>query len=131
VPVHKICSITLSFGGVVISQPTTDELVKDSLAYLCVRLCIHSFSHLVDAKLQVFFCCSKKKLKVFFLSTWVCKISQFQFKDAGGFQALVSGKTTEMHRIYVNERIVMDLYAWTPLRAPQRKFYDSWPKKLC
>ncbi|KAJ0965030.1 hypothetical protein J5N97_026168 [Dioscorea zingiberensis] len=28
------------------------------------------------------------------------------FKDAGGFQSLVSGKTTEMHRIDVNERIV-------------------------
>ncbi|KAK3143441.1 hypothetical protein QOZ80_4AG0300350 [Eleusine coracana subsp. coracana] len=28
------------------------------------------------------------------------------FKDAGGFQALVSGKTTEMQRIDVNERIV-------------------------
>jgi hypothetical protein len=31
---------------------------------------------------------------------------QFQFKDAGGFEALVSGKTTEMQRIDVNERIV-------------------------
>jgi hypothetical protein len=30
----------------------------------------------------------------------------FQFKDAGGFQALVSGKTSEMQRIDVNERIV-------------------------
>ncbi|TVU16474.1 hypothetical protein EJB05_40042 [Eragrostis curvula] len=28
------------------------------------------------------------------------------FKDAGGFQALVSGKTTEMQRIDVNERII-------------------------
>ncbi|XP_062183918.1 probable plastid-lipid-associated protein 13, chloroplastic [Phragmites australis] len=28
------------------------------------------------------------------------------FKDAGGFEALVSGKTTEMQRIDVNERIV-------------------------
>ncbi|KAI4300690.1 hypothetical protein L6164_034038 [Bauhinia variegata] len=27
------------------------------------------------------------------------------FKDAGGFEALVSGKTTDMHRIDVNERI--------------------------
>jgi hypothetical protein len=31
---------------------------------------------------------------------------QFQFKDAGGFEALVNGKTTEMQRIDVNERIV-------------------------
>ncbi|CAD6222667.1 unnamed protein product [Miscanthus lutarioriparius] len=29
------------------------------------------------------------------------------FKDAGGFEALVSGKTTEMQRIDVNERIVV------------------------
>uniref|UniRef100_A0A1D1ZKG3 Putative plastid-lipid-associated protein 13, chloroplastic n=1 Tax=Anthurium amnicola TaxID=1678845 RepID=A0A1D1ZKG3_9ARAE len=28
------------------------------------------------------------------------------FKDSGGFESLVSGKTTEMHRIDVNERIV-------------------------
>lgn len=28
------------------------------------------------------------------------------FKDAGGFESLVGGKTTEMHRIDVNERIV-------------------------
>ncbi|XP_020265406.1 probable plastid-lipid-associated protein 13, chloroplastic [Asparagus officinalis] len=28
------------------------------------------------------------------------------FKDAGGFQSLVGGKTTEMHRIDVNERII-------------------------
>lgn len=28
------------------------------------------------------------------------------FKDAGGFQSLVGGKTTEMHRIDVHERIV-------------------------
>ncbi|KAF7112597.1 hypothetical protein RHSIM_Rhsim04G0096800 [Rhododendron simsii] len=30
----------------------------------------------------------------------------FQFKDAGGFEALVSGKTTDMQRIDVNERII-------------------------
>lgn len=30
----------------------------------------------------------------------------FQFKDAGGFQSLVGGKTTEMQRIDVNERVV-------------------------
>jgi len=28
-----------------------------------------------------------------------------QFKDAGGFEALVSGKTTEWQKIDVNERI--------------------------
>ena len=29
----------------------------------------------------------------------------FQFKDAGGFEALVTGKTTDIQRIDVNERI--------------------------
>ena len=29
----------------------------------------------------------------------------YQFKDAGGFEALVAGKTTDMQRIDVNERI--------------------------
>lgn len=29
----------------------------------------------------------------------------FQFKDSGGFEALVTGKTTDMQRIDVNERI--------------------------
>lgn len=28
-----------------------------------------------------------------------------QFKDAGGFEALVTGKTTDIQRIDVNERI--------------------------
>jgi hypothetical protein len=49
---------------------------------------------LVDAELQVNF------------SNWVSNYSQFQFKDAGGFQALLSGKTSEMQMIDVNERIV-------------------------
>jgi hypothetical protein len=31
--------------------------------------------------------------------------TSFQFKDAGGFEGLVSGKTTEYQRIDVNERI--------------------------
>lgn len=29
----------------------------------------------------------------------------FQFKDSGGFEALVTGKITDMQRIDVNERI--------------------------
>lgn len=29
----------------------------------------------------------------------------FQFKDSGGFEALVTGKTTDIQRIDVNERI--------------------------
>jgi hypothetical protein len=34
------------------------------------------------------------------------KYHHFQFRDAGGFESLVSGKTTEMQKIDVNERIV-------------------------
>lgn len=43
-----------------------------------------------------------------YFSTRVCEflLINFQFKDAGGFEALVSGKTSEMQRIDVNERIV-------------------------
>jgi hypothetical protein len=36
----------------------------------------------------------------------VKKLYHFQFRDAGGFESLVSGKTTEMQKIDVNERIV-------------------------
>lgn len=35
----------------------------------------------------------------FFVEPW------FQFKDSGGFEALVTGKTTDMQQIDVNERI--------------------------
>jgi hypothetical protein len=41
-----------------------------------------------------------------YVSSRVCENSQFQFKGAGGFEALVSGKTTEMQKVDVNERIV-------------------------
>ncbi|WRX23485.1 hypothetical protein QQP08_015972 [Theobroma cacao] len=34
-----------------------------------------------------------------------CKLEKNRFKDAGGFEALVTGKTTDMQRIDVNERI--------------------------
>lgn len=36
----------------------------------------------------------------------LCIMYVFQFKDAGGFEALVTGKTTSMQRVDVNERIV-------------------------
>ncbi|RWW76678.1 hypothetical protein BHE74_00015212 [Ensete ventricosum] len=60
---------------------------KESLL-LAVSLSLSLSLVLIDA----FLICSAKLL--------------FQFKDAGGFQSLISGQTTELQRIDVNERIV-------------------------
>lgn len=64
---------------------------------------------------------------VAFYLNWSLWNYLFQFKDAGGFQSLVGGKTTEMQRIDVNERII-GLERLNP--TPRPTTYVSRPRDV-
>ncbi|KAK8496690.1 hypothetical protein V6N12_037166 [Hibiscus sabdariffa] len=60
------------------------------------------------------------------------------FKDAGGFEALVTGKTTDLQRIEVNERITNDVGRWnfewfgsrSPAFSAARIMFERFPSTL-